>query len=314
VVTSDDLAATLGLPGAAITMRSGVAERRYAAPGVGPSDLAREAGLAALTAAGLEPADIDLLVFATMTPDITFPGPGCFLQDKLACRTVGALDIRAQCAGFLFALAVADRFIRAGTATRVLVAGAEVHSTALDQSPRGQDVTPYFGDGGGAVLLGAAAAPGVVGAALHSDPTGLERFWCEFPSSRHFPERMTREHLRAGRHYCVLDLDALNPQAERALALVTREVLERADVAPEHVALTLMHYIDPRVARRAGEVAGIPPDRIVATSEAAGHIAAGGIPIALADAIASGRVGQGDLVCCAAFGAGISWAGVLLRL
>ncbi|HYR95917.1 MAG TPA: hypothetical protein VEM57_04235, partial [Candidatus Binatus sp.] len=144
-VTSEELAADLGGSGAAITERSGIVRRHRAEPGLGPSDLARVAAEAALATAGLEPADVDLIVFATMTPDIAFPGSGCFLQHKLGCRTVGALDVRAQCAGFLFALATADRFVRAGAATRVLVAAAEVHSTALDFSPRAAAVTPYFG-------------------------------------------------------------------------------------------------------------------------------------------------------------------------
>jgi 3-oxoacyl-[acyl-carrier-protein] synthase-3 len=313
-VTSEELAADLGGSGAAITERSGVARRHHAEDGLGPSDLARAAAVAALAQAGLEPTDVDLIVFATMTPDIAFPGSGCFLQHKLGCRTVGALDVRAQCAGFLFALATADRFVRAGGARRVLVAGAEVHSTALDYSPRGAAVTPYFGDGAGVVLLGAADRPALLAVVLHSDPTDIERFWCEFPASRNFPARMTREAFRAGRHYYRLDAAAIHPEAEHTLGAVTREVLARADVAAEEVALFLMHYLDPRVARRAAERCGLPPDRTVATAEAAGHIAAGGIPIALAGALADGRVGPGDLVCCAAFGAGMSSGGALLRL
>src|SRR5262245_45109669 len=184
---------------------------------MGPSGLGCEASRAALAPAGLEPADIDLIVFATMTPDIAFPGAGCFLQHKLGCRTVGALDVRAQCAGFLFALATADRFVRAGAATRVLVVGAEVHSSGLDYSLRGTAVTPWFGDGAGAVVLGAAETPGVLASVLHSDPTDLERFWCEFPASRHVPARMELEHLHAGAHFYRLDAERVHVQAERAL-------------------------------------------------------------------------------------------------
>jgi len=313
-VTSDELAADLGGSGAAISERSGVARRHHAETGLGPSDLGRAAAVAALARAGLEPTDVDLIVFATMTPDLAFPGSGCFLQHKLGCRTVGALDVRAQCAGFLFALATADRFVRAGAAARVLVVGAEVHSTALDYSPRGAAVTPYFGDGAGVLVIGAADRPGLLATVLHSDPTDVERFWCEFPASRNFPARMTREAFRAGRHFYRLDAAALHPQAEETLAAVTGEVLERAGVAAEEVALFLMHYLDARVARRAAERCRLPAGRTVATAEAAGHIAAGGIPIALADALAEGRVGRGDLVCCAAFGAGMSSGGALLRL
>ncbi len=316
VVTNEELAPQLGVAPAEIAARTGIAQRHFAVEdGVGPSELAREAARVALAQAGLEPGDLDLIVFATMTPDIAFPGAGCFLQHKLGCRTIGALDVRAQCAGFLFALATGDRFIRAGRVGRVLVVGGEVHSSALDFSPRGAGVTPRFGDGAGAVILGAADAPGVVASVLHNDPAGLERFWCEFPASRHRPARMDLEHLHAGAHFYVYDADAVHADAERALAGVTREVLERAGVAPGAVALHLAHYVDPRVARRAlAAVPGVADERVVATAELAGHVAAGGIPIALADAVASGRVGRGDLISCAAYGAGMASAAVLLRL
>ena len=313
-VTNEELARDLGASGARLAELTGVTRRHHADDGHGPSDLACEAALAALAGAGLAPADVDLIVFATMTPDVAFPGSGCYLQDKLGCRTVGALDVRAQCAGFLFALATADRFVRAGAAGRVLVACAEVHSTALDYTPRAAAVTPYFGDGAGALVLGAARESGVLAAVLHSDPDGLERFWCEFPASRHHPARMDAEAYRAGRHYYQLDAAAVHPQAREALARVTGEVLERADVPAERVALFLLHYLDARVAREAAEAAHLPPDRVIATAESAGHIAAAGIPIALADALAAGRVRKGDLVCCAAFGAGMSSGGALLRL
>ena len=125
---------------------------------------------------------------------------------------------------------------------------------------------------------------------------------------------MTRPTYEAGRHFYQLDVEAVHPQAERALAEVTREALAAADVAPARVALYLLHYLDGRVARAAGERAELPAERVVATAEAAGHIAAAGIPIALAEARASGRVRRGDLVCCAAFGAGMSWGAAVLRL
>jgi 3-oxoacyl-[acyl-carrier-protein] synthase-3 len=283
-------------------------------PGRGPSDLGRDAAEVALARAGLAPADVDLIVFATMTPDIAFPGSGCFLQDKLGCRTVGALDVRAHCAGFLFALATADRFVRAGAAGRVLVVGAEVFSTGLDRTPRGAAVTPRFGDGAGAVVLGPSARPGVVATVLHTDPTGYERFWCEFPSSRHYPARMEMEQFERGLHFYVVDAAALDRQAEPVLEDTVREVLARGDVAPAAVDLCIAHYLDPRVARRAAVAAGIDDARVVVPGDALGHVASGGIPMALAEAVEAGRVGPGAVVCCVAFGAGISWAGAVLRL
>jgi 3-oxoacyl-[acyl-carrier-protein] synthase-3 len=175
-------------------------------------------------------------------------------------------------------------------------------------------VTAAFGDGAGAVVLGEAARPGVLATVLHSDPTDLERFWCEFPASRHFPARMEMKHFEAGLHYYRLAAERVHPQAERALVDVVGEALAKADVAPDAVARFLIHYVDPRVARRAGERLGLRDDRVVATAESAGHIAAGGLPIALSGMREDGSVGRGDVVCCAAFGAGMSWGASVLRL
>ena len=313
-VTNEELAPMLDVAPAAIAERTGVVRRHWVAAGAGPSDLGRDAAADALQRAGLGPDAIDLIVFATMTPDIAFPGSGCFLQDKLGCREVGAIDVRAQCAGFLFALATADRFVRAAAASCVLVIGAEVHSTALDRTPRGATVTPRFGDGGGAMLLGPGDSAGVLATVLHTDPTDYERFWCEYPSSRHFPARMELEHFERGLHYYVIDAPALDRQAEPTLTATVAETLAKAKLGVDAIDLCVAHYLDPRVARRAARAAGFPDDRILVPGEALGHVAAGGIPMALADATASGRIGRGARVCCVAFGAGISWAGAVLQL
>jgi 3-oxoacyl-[acyl-carrier-protein] synthase-3 len=314
VVSNEELAPSLGTTAAAIAEGTGISRRHYVVPGVGPSDLAREASVAALGQAGLGAGDVDFIVFATMTPDIAFPGSGCFLQDKLACRTVGAIDVRAQCAGFLFALVSADRYVRSGKAARVLVAGGEVFSTALEMAPRAAAVTPVFGDGAGVAIVAADERPGILGWALHSDPTDYERFWCEFPASRHTPARMDLEHFHAGDHFYRLDAERVHPQAEQALAGATQEALERARVPRDRIALHVVHYFDPRVARRAIAATGVPEARILATAESAGHLGAAGIPVAVADALAAGRVKRGDLVCCSAFGAGMCWGAVVLEL
>jgi 3-oxoacyl-[acyl-carrier-protein] synthase-3 len=314
VVTNDELAADLGATPAQLLEATGVGLRHRAEPGQGPSDLATVAARDALEQAGAGPGDVDFIVFATVTPDMAFPGPGCFLQDKLGCGTVGALDVRAQCAGFVYALATADRFVRAGKARRVLVCAADVHSSGLDYTPRGVAATPYFGDGAGVVFLGDGSEGGVLATVLHNDPTDYRRFWCEFPSSRHHPARMQRPQYEAGLHHYVLDAPAMAAQAEEALQATLVEVLGVAGVARDAVALHLVHYLDHRVARRAAERAGLPADRVVATAAAAGHVATGGIPIALAEAMRDGRVGRGDLVSCVAFGAGMASGGAVLRL
>jgi 3-oxoacyl-[acyl-carrier-protein] synthase-3 len=245
---------------------------------------------------------------------MAFPGPGCFLQDKLGCDTVGALDLRAQCAGFVYALATADRFVRAGKARRVLVCAADVHSSGLDYTPRGAAVTPYFGDGAGVLFLGAGPEAGVLATVLHNDPTDYRRFWCEFPSSRHHPARMQRAHYEAGLHYYVLDAAAMADQAEAVLPAVLAEVLGTAGVTRDAVALHVVHYLDHRVASRAAERAGLPAERVVVPAATGGHVATAGIPIAVTEAVRAGRVGRGDLVSCVAFGAGMASGGAVLRL
>jgi len=313
-VSNEDLAGPLASKAAAIEAATGVRVRHRAPSGAGPSDLATTAAGRALAAAGLGAEDVDLIVFATMSPDIAFPGSGCFLQDKLGCRTVGALDIRSQCSGFLSALATADAFVRADRSSRVLVCCAEVHSSALDYTPRAATVTPRFGDGAGVVLLGPGEPSALRSCVLHNDPGGFERFWCEYPASRQFPARMSRAAFEAGGHYYVLDAAALADQARRSLAEVTGEALAAAGVNADAVALFLMHYVDPRVAREAAAAAGLPAERTLATAEAAGHISSAGLPIAITEALASGRLRSGDLVCCAAFGAGIAWGGAVVRV
>jgi len=313
-ITNEDLAPSLGGDAAEIEAATGIRVRRRAAPGAGSSDLAVAAAGRALAAAAMTPEDVDLIIFATMTPDIAFPGSGCFLQDKLACRTVGALDIRAQCSGFLAALATADAFVRADRTSRVLVCCGEVHSSALDYTPRAATVTPRFGDGAGAVVLGPGEPSALRSCVLHNDPDGFERFWCECPASRHFPARMDRALFDAGRHYYVYDAAGLAEQAREALASVTGEALAAAGVRVDAIALFLLHYVDPRVAREAGLRAGLPAERTLATAERAGHMSAAGLPIAIADALREGRLRRGDLVCCAAFGAGIAWGGAVVRV
>jgi 3-oxoacyl-[acyl-carrier-protein] synthase-3 len=283
--------------------------------GRGPSDLALEASRIALDRAGLDGNDLDFLLFATMTPDIAFPGPGCLLQDKLGVPPIGALDIRAQCAGFVFGLMIADRFLQAGTYERVLVAAAEVHSTALDFSPRGAGVTPYFGDGGAAAVLGKAEdGRGIVAGAMHTDATHYERFWCEYPKGGQHPVRMTVEDLRRGLHYPQMDLEALNPMAKRLLSEVVGEVVEKSGCDRREIAHYFFDYVHPPTAVSAGGAMGIAPDRVTAASVRAGHIGAASLPIALSQAWGAGAIRRGDLVCLAAVGAGINWGAVLVRL
>jgi 3-oxoacyl-[acyl-carrier-protein] synthase-3 len=258
---------------------------------------------------------VDFLIFATMTPDIAFPGSGCLLQSKLDVGPIGALDIRAQCLGFVFGLLIADRFLRAGMYERILVATGEIHSTSLDFSPGGAGVTPYFGDGAAAAVLATGdGTRGIVAGVMHTDATDYERFWCEYPASRQHPVRMTLEDLHEGRHYPQIDFDALNPMARGLLRDAIGEVLTTGGHREEDIAHFFLHYVEPHTALETAREMGIVSDRVTVTTSRAGHIAAAGLPVAFSEAVAAGSVREGDLVCLAGVGAGINWGAVIIRI
>ncbi len=311
-VDNAELGAQLGLGADEIEARCGVRSRFYAAPGEGPSELARRAAGSALQEAGMTPQDIQFLIFATMTPDVTFPGAGCFLQEKLGCTPIGSLDLRAQCAGFLFALEVASQFLQAGAYRRILLATGEVHSSSLDFSPRGADVTPLFGDGAATVVLGD-EGDGLIETVIHSDGTNLERFWCEFPSSRRFPTRITIEDIRAGKQYPRIDSAQIQRDGIEQISAAILEIMEKSRIRRDQVARYFVQHLYPQASEEAARRLGIA-DRTTVTGRAEGHIASVSLPMALIRSRQAGEVRSGDVVCLAAAGAGENWGAALLRL
>ncbi|MFM7141618.1 MAG: 3-oxoacyl-ACP synthase III family protein, partial [Alphaproteobacteria bacterium] len=203
-VSNEDLAGPLGLAAAEISARTGISVRHRASDGEGPSDLARRAAEGALAAAGCSVADMGLVVFATATPDVTFPGTACYLQHKIGGGTLGAVDVRAQSAGFLCGLDVAMQLGATPSATggpdprydRVLVAAGEVLTSGLEWAPRGADMTPRFGDGAAVAIVGRGERGARVGAVRwYTEGDLADRFWCEYPASRQAPLRMTLRDL-----------------------------------------------------------------------------------------------------------------------
>ena len=186
-----------------IRQRTGIETRRFVSEGESGTDMAVHATKQAIQEAGLSPDDMDFIIYATLSPDYFFPGNGCFLQDRIfGDRTIGALDVRTQCCGFIYSLAIADSLIKSGQYDHILVVGTEVHSTALDFTSRGRDVTVLFGDGAGAVVTGPApdGHPGILTTALHSEGKYARELWTEYPASAHNP-RLSHEKLNQGRHY-----------------------------------------------------------------------------------------------------------------
>lgn len=314
VVTNDDLAKLMPTTNEWIVQRTGIRERRYVEGNVGASDLALPAVHAALERAQRKVSDVDAILFATLSPDVNFPGSGCFLADKLGLRGVPALDVRNQCSGFLYSLSVADAWIRAGVYENVLVVGSEVHSTGLDFTERGRDVAVLFGDGAGAVLVGKSTRDdqGVLSIALHADGAGAQSLWVEAPASRVMP-RLSKEMLDEGRHYPKMDGKAVFRAATDKMPEVAHEVLAKAGLAPSDVDLFVPHQANMRINQMVGAKLGIPEERTVHNIERYGNTTAATIPIGLSEAWAEGRLSPGTRVLLAAFGAGFTWAGAVVR-
>ncbi len=313
VVKNDELTAFMETSDEWIVQRTGIRERRWVEGDVGASELGEHAARQALAEAGLEPADIDLVIFATLSPDLNFPGSGCLLGARLGIPGVAALDIRNQCTGFLYGLATADAYVRSRLAKNVLVVGGEVHSTGLDMSTRGRDVSVLFGDGAGAAVVSLSESEsGLLDHELHADGRYAEILMVEAPASRLNP-RLTPQMLEEGRHYPRMDGKAVFKHAVEKLPQVVHSVLRRNGLQLDDIALLVPHQANMRINELVARNLGLPTERVVHNIQKYGNTTAGSIPIALHEAVLEGRVKPGDLVLLAALGAGLTWGATLMR-
>ena len=313
VVTNHDLEKIMDTSDAWIVERTGIRERHFVDEGTGSSDLGIEAARKALADAARATADVDFVIFATSTPDWFIPGNGVIVQDKLGLGTVGALEVHNACSGFLYALSVADAFVRAGRYRCVLVIGAEVQSTGLDLSTRGRDTAVLFGDGAGAAVVEPCEdGRGILSLALHSEGGLARELWCEAPTSR-VPGRINAEMLAQGRQYLSMNGRQVFKNATLRFPEVIREVLASAGHTLADVALIVPHQANQRIGDAVAERLGVPAGKVFQNIERYGNTTAASIPIALTEARAAGLVKPGDLIVLAAFGAGFSWAGCALR-
>lgn len=319
-VDSAALAEVIGSTAGEIEASTGIARRFRAPEGEGPSDLAARAAAEALGAAGTRVEEVGLILFATATPDVTFPGAACYLQQKIGAPTVGALDLRAQSAGFVAGLDLAAEFAAlespAGGADpryeRILLAAGEVLTSGLDESPAGREMTPRFGDGAAVAVLGRGGeGPRVGPVRWYSEGALAERFWCEYPASRQYPVRMTEADMASGRHFPRADLAGLAPIAADRLESVSREVLEASGWEPGEIDLAIVDYVEPSVARTAAASLGIPPDRVEVPTAVFGHVMAGGLPISLARRLPS--LPRGARILLAAAGPGFTYGAATLE-
>jgi 3-oxoacyl-[acyl-carrier-protein] synthase-3 len=299
-----------------IVERTGIRERRWVEPGkgVGASDLGVEAARRALESAGVALEQIQMVVFATLSPDHDFPGSGVFLQRKLGLRPMPVLDIRQQCTGFVYALSIADQYVRSGFVDHVLVVGSEVHSTGIDISTRGRDVAVLFGDGAGAAIVGPArdADAGILSAHLYADGNHAEELWVEVPASNKHP-RLSHEDLDAGRHYPSMNGRQVFKHAVTRIAEVVHESLARNGFTIADLGCLIPHQANLRISEYVQKALGLRDDQIHNNIDRYGNTTAATIPLCLDEAIQAGKIRRGDLVCLVAFGAGFTWGAVLLR-
>lgn len=314
VVSNTELEEKMDTSDEWIQQRTGIRERRYVKPGVGTSDLGLKASRLALQSAGLEAKDIDFIIFATLSPDYNFPGCGCLLQDKLGIGNVGALDVRNQCTGFIYSLAIAHQFVKTGTYQHILVVGAEVHSTGLEMNTRGREVAVIFGDGAGAVVVGKSGEKQrkILSNHLHAEGKFAKKLWIEVPSSIQRP-RLTKEMLQQGRHYPRMEGRYVFKHAVERMQESVREGLEANNLTLSDVKLLILHQANLRISEAVVRALRISSDRVFNNIQMYGNTTAASIPIALDEAARQGRIEAGDLVVLAAFGSGFTWGATVLR-
>ncbi|MEZ0314007.1 MAG: 3-oxoacyl-ACP synthase III family protein, partial [Myxococcota bacterium] len=312
-----ELAKTIETSDEWIQQRTGIQERRHVdfeKEPMGSSDLAVRAAKNALADAGCPATDIDFIIYATLSPDRNFPGDGVLVGAKLDIPGVPALDIRNQCSGFLYGLQVADAFIKAGMYKRILLIGSEVHSTGLDFTDRGRDVAVIFGDGAGAAVLGPSSdeGQGILSIALHADGRFADELQLAYPSSAVMP-RITEADIRAGKHYPRMNGKNVFKHAVARMPEVVGEVLAASGFTAQDLDMLIPHQANLRISEMVQKRLELPDHKVFNNIQKYGNTTAASIPLALDEAVRQGKVKRGDLVCLAAFGAGFTWGGALLR-
>ncbi len=333
-VTNADLARVMDTNDEWIVQRTGIAQRYFAEPGQGPADLALPASRAALEAAGLEPKQIDYVLFSTMTPDYVFPGSGALLAAELGCGTAPALDLRTQCAAFLFSLQVADGLLRTRAAKRILIVGAEAHAGLMPWkdwdilrgtragSPSEVDharATAHrgwsiiFGDGAGALVVEQAEDEqlGLLGIDLHTD--GRYATQLHIPSGFRSQPYVSAADIEAGAHFPVMEGREIFKHAVTKLPRSVRAVCERANVSLGDLDWLIAHQANQRINDAIGERLGVDPSRVPSNIEHYGNTSGATIPILLDEMRRDGRLTDGQMLCFLALGAGLHWGSALVR-
>lgn len=316
VVTNDDLSKFMDTNDEWIQERTGIKERRWVKPGEDTtSGMGVKAAQMALDNAGMKASDVDFIVFATLSPDYYFPGPGVQVQEALGMDTIGALDVRNQCSGFVYGLSVADQFIKTGMYKTVLVIGSELHSGGLDKTTRGRGVTVIFGDGAGAAVLTASEdESAILSTHLHSEGAHAKELALIGPATNRWVDQIIKDNQEDDlSYYPYMNGNFVFKHAVTRFPQVIMEALDQNGFTPADIDLLVPHQANLRIAQFIQRTMKLNDDQVFNNIMKYGNTTAASIPIALSEAVELGKVKKGDLICLAAFGSGFTWASALIR-
>lgn len=313
VILNTDLELLMDTSDEWITQRTGILERRYAGNDETTSSMGAVAAKRAMEKAGLEPKDIDYVIFATLSSDYFFPGSGVLVQDMLGLDCVGALDVRNQCTGFIYGLSIAESFVKIGKFDNILVIGSEIHSCGLDFSTEGRDISVLFGDGAGAAVVGPSSkGEGIMTTHMNSEGKHARELWCEAPGSRSNP-RITEEILKEKRHFPYMNGRFVFTNAVKRFKETILEALDANNLSKENLSLIIPHQANLRISQAVAKSMELAEDKVFSNIHRYGNTTAASIPIALDECLENGRIKKGDVICLAAFGSGFTWGSALLR-
>ena len=317
VITNDDLSKMMDTNDEWIQERTGIKERRWIKEGSDDTSatMGVKAAKMAIERSGLTKDDIDFIVFATMTPDYYFPGCGVQLQDMLDMPNVGAIDIRNQCSGFVYAISVADQFIKTGMYKNVLVVGAEYHSNGLDKTTRGRGVTVIFGDGAGACVLTREEDPtkGILSTHLHSEGKYAEKLIVKSPSIRHWVPQIMEAGEEDLSYFPYMDGTFVFKNAVVRFSEVIMEGLMKNGLQKDDIDMLIPHQANLRIAQFIQKKSGLTDDQVFNNIMKYGNTTAASVVIALTEAWEEGKIKEGDNVVLAAFGSGFTWASAIIK-
>ena len=313
VITNDELSKYMDTSDKWIIERTGIKERRYVASEIGPADLSIPAVEKALENASLNVSDIDMIIFATSTPDYYAPGSGCLLQDKMGFNNIGALDIRVQCSGFIYGLSIAEQYIKNGTFEHILLVGAEVQSTAMDLTTKGRDVAVIFGDGAGAVIVSRTESDkGILSSHIHSEGKYAKELWLETPSSKLNP-RISSRLLERGSHFLKMNGREVFKNAVKRFPEVIQEALDENSCNINDIDLLIPHQANLRITQMIQKKLKLKDSQVYSNIHKYGNTTAASVPIALAEAVEKKMIVDNDIILLAAFGSGFAWGSTLIK-